>query len=389
MTSQKCKTCNKVKTLEEFSKKGSKTLVTCNQCRENSRVYKQKNADKIKDNNAFHSSNRQKITQNKKFYILVRPVDSDQDWVAYATQKAASDAIGAQPSNLSKVIKGELTQTAGHNIRFETEEEKSKRLGDINTKNTLATWKEYQESTGRVYENKCAGMPSQHRKPHIFQDGVEGKMCSRCKKWNCLSHYNYSKSHWDNLRVDCKTCLHEIRSQNVQKIRDYNIAYWQKTKEEQTERNRIWKEKNRDSVNAYARQYKPQWEKHQRETNPQFKIIKNMRCRLYTALKGHSKSSSTWDYIGMDRDKYMDWIEFQFYDGMTWENYGTWWHIDHVKPCVSFDMEKDENIRQCFGWWNTCPLVAKKNLQKGSKNPNEWTFVMQELKAYVFLQISE
>jgi hypothetical protein len=74
---------------------------------------------------------------------------------------------------------------------------------------------------------------------------------------------------------------------------------------------------------------------------------------------------------------------------MTWENYGTWWHIDRVKPCVSFDMEKDENIRQCFGWWNTCPLVAKKNLQKGGKNPNEWSFVMQELKAYVFLQISE
>jgi hypothetical protein len=313
----------------------------------------------------------------------VRPVDSDQDWVAYTTQKAASDAIGAQPSNLSKVIKGELTQTAGHNIRFETEEEKSKRLEscDENTKNTLTTWKEYQESTGRVYENKCAGMPSQHRKPHIFQDGIEGKTCSRCKIWNCLSHYNYSKSHWDNLRVDCKTCLHEIRSQNVKKIREYNVAYWQKTREEQTEKNRIWKEKNKEHLSKYY--------KNLRIENKNFRISDNMRSRMRKALKGHNKSSSTWDYIGMDRDQYMDWIEFQFYDGMTWENYGTWWHIDHVKPCVSFDMEKDENIRQCFGWWNTCPLLAKKNLQKGGKKPSEWSFVMQELKAYVFLQISE
>jgi len=69
----------------------------------------------------------------------------------------------------------------------------------------------------------------------------------------------------------------------------------------------------------------------------------------------------------------MGWQEFtifirgQFRPGMSWDNHGLVWHLDHVRPCASFDLTDPEQQRICFRWDNFQPLFAKENLQKGSK----------------------
>jgi hypothetical protein len=53
---------------------------------------------------------------------------------------------------------------------------------------------------------------------------------------------------------------------------------------------------------------------------------------------------------------------------MTWQNYGYYgWHIDHIKPCASFDLRKPSEQRKCFHYSNLQPLWAKDNLQKSDK----------------------
>jgi len=53
---------------------------------------------------------------------------------------------------------------------------------------------------------------------------------------------------------------------------------------------------------------------------------------------------------------------------MNWNNYGYYgWHIDHIKPCSSFDLSKDLEQRKCFHYTNLQPLLAKDNLEKGAK----------------------
>lgn len=59
-------------------------------------------------------------------------------------------------------------------------------------------------------------------------------------------------------------------------------------------------------------------------------------------------------------------LEQQFTEGMTWENYGEW-HVDHIRPCVSFDLSIPEQQQECFHYTNLQPLWAKDNLQKSDK----------------------
>ena len=50
---------------------------------------------------------------------------------------------------------------------------------------------------------------------------------------------------------------------------------------------------------------------------------------------------------------------------MSWDNYGIHgWHIDHIRPCASFDLTDPEQQRQCFHYPNLQPLWAFDNLSK-------------------------
>jgi hypothetical protein len=51
---------------------------------------------------------------------------------------------------------------------------------------------------------------------------------------------------------------------------------------------------------------------------------------------------------------------------MTWENHGKW-HIDHIKPCASFDLSIPEQQKLCFNFSNLQPLWQRDNLCKKDK----------------------
>jgi hypothetical protein len=91
-----------------------------------------------------------------------------------------------------------------------------------------------------------------------------------------------------------------------------------------------------------------------------------MRKRVYSALKHASKALHTMEYVGCSAVFLREHIENQFTEGMTWENQGKW-HIDHIRPCASFDLSKEEERHKCFHYTNLQPLWAHDNLVKGYK----------------------
>jgi len=90
--------------------------------------------------------------------------------------------------------------------------------------------------------------------------------------------------------------------------------------------------------------------------------------RLNALLKGRGKKEHFEQYLGCSFEEFKTYLESKFVDGMTWENHSRYgWHIDHIKPCVSFDLSKEDQIRECFNYKNLQPLWAKENLTKSSK----------------------
>lgn len=135
---------------------------------------------------------------------------------------------------------------------------------------------------------------------------------------------------------------------------------YQENKEQELERQRKYREENPEKVRVSKRN----WARKARKTNQQFRLKGNLRNRINKALGRISKTSSTFELIGCDIVTFMTYLEERFLPGMTWENHGEW-HIDHIKPCCSFDLTDPSQQKECFHYTNCQPLWAIDNLIKG------------------------
>ena len=72
------------------------------------------------------------------------------------------------------------------------------------------------------------------------------------------------------------------------------------------------------------------------------------------------------ELCGCSLDELKAWLEKQFIENMNWENRSLW-HVDHIRPCASFDLTDIEQQKQCFHFTNLQPLWAADNFKKGAK----------------------
>jgi hypothetical protein len=102
--------------------------------------------------------------------------------------------------------------------------------------------------------------------------------------------------------------------------------------------------------------------------DPTQQLLNSLRSRLSSLTKGGAKSGSTIELTGCTIEDLRRHLEAQFADGMSWDNYGrTGWHIDHIRPCASFDLSDPNQQRQCFHYTNLQPLWAADNIRKGAR----------------------
>lgn len=127
-------------------------------------------------------------------------------------------------------------------------------------------------------------------------------------------------------------------------------------------RNSKWQREHRDWLNQH--------QKERLNNDPLYAIERRLRGRLWHALRGSIKASTTFDLVGCSPVELMRHLESQFVDGMSWDN-RTEWHIDHVRPCDSYDMSKEDQQRECFHYTNLQPLWRSDNLKKGKKYDRE------------------
>lgn len=101
-----------------------------------------------------------------------------------------------------------------------------------------------------------------------------------------------------------------------------------------------------------------------RRANPNVRIKDNLNRGLRYILNGKRKSAKVLDLIGCSKDDLLIHIEKQFKIGMNWNNYGSCWTLDHVKPSAQFLLLCRFHQLECFNYKNLRPLFKEENQRK-------------------------
>ena len=212
------------------------------------------------------------------------------------------------------------------------------------------------------------------------------KICNKCQLEKSLAEFSFRLSGRGagKPRSRCKKCeaiaTQEYYMANAERIKEKRRKYSRDNRASENESRRAWRKKNpqshRDEVKWYKKEH-PEWTSAQRRkyelkklrTDSNYRLKKRIRSYVVNVLSGRKKAGKTFELVGCSLVELRKHLESQFKLGMTWENYGPVWHVDHIRPCASFDLSDPEQQKQCFHYTNLQPLWAADNLSKGDKWP--------------------
>ena len=174
------------------------------------------------------------------------------------------------------------------------------------------------------------------------------KECKKCKVKKPLTEYQYDKKK-DYYVARCRKCHREVVKTYRGKYKEYDKEYakkdWPLRKD-----NPEYQLKHRE----YQREYK-----RKRRLDPQFRMIENLRTYFYRVVT--QKENSVFKYLGISTEEFRQYLESQFNSKMNWDNYGSYWEIDHIKEIENFDFTKKEHILKCWNYKNLRPLTIEEN----------------------------
>jgi len=102
------------------------------------------------------------------------------------------------------------------------------------------------------------------------------------------------------------------------------------------------------------------------KTDSLFKLTRGIRSLILKSFKNQftEKSKRTQEILGCSYEEFKIHLENQFDENMNWDNQGSYWHMDHIKP-ISLAKSKDE-VYELNHYTNFQPLYWEENLGKGN-----------------------
>ncbi len=212
------------------------------------------------------------------------------------------------------------------------------------------------------------------------------KICSNCKimkTFDCFHSHNKTKS---GLQPKCKLCRsiqaharYKIPSVK-DRIRLRRLDPLVKKKRAESEKRRCRRPEVVSHNNAHARS---RW-----ASDLNYRLVRLLRARVKSAIKaqGFVKRAKAIGLLGCTIDEVWAHLESTFPpvpcpvtgEMMTRANHGRIWHIDHIRPCSSFDLSDHKQQMMCFNWTNLQALYKKDNLQKHNRLDWEPEYVRKE-----------
>ena len=185
-----------------------------------------------------------------------------------------------------------------------------------------------------------------------------------CKKCGQLKFFNEFYNAYNKVKGSC------TQGKCIECWTERNKEYFQENKQDLMIKNNQWKY---DNFNQWIKN-RQIWERNKYQTDPLFKLRKNMGTLMYLSLR-KGKGRKSWELlVGYSVQELKLHLEAQFDDKMCWDNYGIYWQIDHIVPIESFSILsfEDVNFKNCWSLKNLRPLYGPVNASKSNNIGPEW-----------------
>lgn len=204
---------------------------------------------------------------------------------------------------------------------------------------------------------------SRRRGSHVLQAYCKSCASAKSRKW-ARENRDRHRSNGSAWRTANAERVRELAKRQYYKDQARSRALARNGYHRHAEKRRAARRNfcKRSEVREKTRAY----EKQRRASNPNAKLAHRLRERLRQALRGKVKSGSAVKLLGCSIDEARAHIEAQFAPGMSWENAGVW-HVDHIKPLASFDLEDPDQLAEACCFKNLQPLWAPENQRKGAR----------------------
>jgi hypothetical protein len=169
--------------------------------------------------------------------------------------------------------------------------------------------------------------------------------------------------------IENREAIAERKKVRYMENREKNLIdkqlYYKANKEKLDEKCRLYAKAHPEIMRAGWRKYRSK-----KMATPKGKLNNSISARVNHSLGKGVKAGRAWEeLVGFTVDQLKAHLEKKFKPGMSWENYGSYWSIDHKIPVAvhNFEHPDDIDFRFCWSLKNLQPLEVKINSSKRDK----------------------
>jgi hypothetical protein len=246
-------------------------------------------------------------------------------------------------------------------------------LRTVSTGNCLVCGQDRSQVQRDEQRRRIGAIPRGREREHAQAEGLKrystGKPCS---------HGHIAERSVSSRR--CVVCAHaQISSRRSTAEGRHNEYAQEKERRDRTGSGRIAARKyyhaNREHCISRQKAWRDNnlkdWQTNKYRNEPNFRLARILRARLYGAIKGNARRKRIGSFVsdlGCSIDFLRSRIEEQFSYGMTWDNHGVEWELDHRQPLCSFDLTDREQFLRAAHYTNLQPLWLRDHHAKRSSD---------------------
>ena len=211
------------------------------------------------------------------------------------------------------------------------------------------------------------------------------KQCTKCGEFKSLDCFSKRLGVSCGLRSQCKDCDREVKqkwdAKNKQHCLNYSRQYRQQNKNKIKQYQKEYYLENQAQCKDYSKKYKQNNKNVVRKQYQQNFYYYKVLYAFNALFKDKIQTSEIFKSLSYTVEELQHHFEYQFTPEMNWDNYGTYWELDHIIPQNLFNLSDihSRDFQVCWSLANLRPLTVKENRLR----PKDGSDISEELKSKI------